>query len=237
MSCNHQSVTFFLIGMKGKRVIQIILFSIAFLLILRMFEVINVYKNPTDANEPNLLRGSYMITSNIPSPNRLDFICFNAKDETFGSYRAIFRIIALPGDKLVINNGNVFVNGEQIDKQLRLKHAHSVNNKVLNTILLEEEQNQTTAYRLTDTTSLVYMEDPLALAFENEVKRIIKPKEKVDDLIQLKYKQPWNKDFFGPLILPENKYFVLGDNRDNATDSRIIGLVDKEDIIAVVISK
>lgn len=237
MSCNHSSVTFFLIGMKGKRVIQIILFSIAFLLILRMFEVINIYKSPTDVNEPNISRGSYLITSNIPTPKRLDFICFRAKDETFGSYSAVYRLIALPGDKLVISNGNVIVNGEQIDKQLRLRHAHSVNNKVLNTILLEEEQNQTTAYRLTDSTSLVYMEDPLALAFENEVKRIIDPKDKVDDFIQLTYNKPWNKDFFGPLTIPENKYFVLGDNRDNATDSRVIGLIDKENIIAVVINK
>ena len=230
-------MTFFLIGMKGKKVIQIILFSIAFLLILRMFGVINVYKNTTEVNEPNMKRGSYVITSNIPTPKRLDFICVKVKNEVFGDYNAVFRLIALPGDKLEIYKGNVTVNGEEIDKQLRLKHAHNVNNKVLNTILIEEEQNPTTAYRLTDTTSLVYMEDPLALAFENEVKRITESKNKVDDLIQLKYNKPWNKDYFGPLTLPENKYFVLGDNRDNATDSRIIGLIDKEDIIAVVINK
>jgi signal peptidase I len=32
-------------------------------------------------------------------------------------------------------------------------------------------------------------------------------------------------------VIPKDKYFVLGDNRGNSTDSRIIGLIDKKDIM------
>ena len=35
-------------------------------------------------------------------------------------------------------------------------------------------------------------------------------------------------------IIPEDMYFVLGDNRTNSLDSRTIGLIEKEDILGTV---
>lgn len=47
---------------------------------------------------------------------------------------------------------------------------------------------------------------------------------------------PYTEGISFPVVLGKNEYFVLGDNRPNAKDSRIYGTVKKEEIKGIIIT-
>lgn len=50
-------------------------------------------------------------------------------------------------------------------------------------------------------------------------------------IMLFKQKPPWITSSFGPVTVPEGHYLMLGDNRDNSGDYRVIGFVPRASIL------
>jgi signal peptidase I len=192
---------------------------------------LKAYNIPTTASSPTLELGDYIWVSNLVPVKNNDFVVFKRFDENFGMGNYVFRMVAKEGDTLSIINGATFVNNINTDKDIRTKHAYKMHKDVLNKQRFLQENND--YYPISRDSILINLEDEIA-------KSISKKAIKADAISPKKVYETFSKDWdsynFGPLIIPENKFFVMGDNRDNAQDSRFIGLIDQNNYVGKAIN-
>lgn len=146
---------------------------------------------------PNLFSGRKFFTNNV---KRGEVIVFKAP--TDDSTNVIKRVIALPGDKVSVNNGIIRVNG--VDAVLTFKKK-----------FIYRDINQRTFDELS-----VYEEKlPLSDA-------------PIHTVAYSKYMRELNVNHFSEIEVPEGYYFVMGDNRDFSKDSRCgLGMVPVENLM------
>lgn len=206
---------------------------LAVVLVLRSF-FFEPYNIPSDSMVPTLETGDYILVNkyqygvrlpitntkvlNINEPERGDVAVFRYPPQPTISY--IKRVIGLPGDQIVYENGKLTVNGQDVPFEATE---------------FQREKD------VLDTPKSIYHYEQLG-----EHKHLVRNLEGQNTLIsQFNYAQS-KKDL--PFVATANDrfvktngeswevtvtdghYFMMGDNRDQSADSRFWGLVPEENL-------
>ena len=200
--------------------IKSIAVAVVLFLVIRTF-LIQAYSIPSNSMENTLLVGDYLMANNavfgarIPltgvrvpgfrDPRRGEIIVFrptyNSPEED-----VVKRVIGIPGDTLQGRDGAVYRNGRKLDEPY-VQHLGEPDRP----IELEGRAGTLSPEVL-----------PARYGYHNHLPAL---PASVD---RAAYRP--TRDNWGPIVVPANSYFMMGDNRDQSLDSRFMGFIPREQV-------
>lgn len=203
--------------------------------VIRTF-AIEPFKIPSGSMKPNLLVGDFLFVSkwdygysrySFPfgfppfkgkifekSPSRGDIIVFKLPGQENINY--VKRLVGLPGETIKVIDGLIYIKKEGSD-------IFEVMEQIEDGMFFDKQDNNQLPQLIENNYKILNGRWQKMTFANGEVKDVLITKTPYDDTQEYK--------------IPENKFFFMGDNRDNSADSRVmsgVGFVPKENIIGKV---
>ncbi len=203
----------------------------------RLTNALQFFSAPTYSNYPTIQVGDLFFGSNLVKPKRFDLICYYATTPEFGKQIWVHRLCGQQGDTIEIVHGQLFVNNQLADAALTLAHNYKMHLGDYQKLQSLEKLDESMMQPLPVDTVMASVDDAAIKKHAIKAEKYVLSKDYADSYISQRFSAAWNQDNFGPVVVPAGKYFVLGDNRLNAQDSRYIGFIDQADYVATVLGK
>jgi signal peptidase I len=192
---------------------QFILF--VFVMLFFRSAIADWYHVPSGSMKPTILIGDRVFVNKLAFDMKIPFTDINLNrhgepergdvivfDSKISGNRLIKRVVAIPGDTIELNNNRLIINGEQVKVE-------------------KVEYPAVFDHFLNDRDLASYYSE----SFSNNI-----PKEDVHT-IRIRSNLFSRLSSFSKVSIPTDSYWVMGDNRDNSADSRVIGLVPRDELI------
>lgn len=268
---------------------------LGFVLFAILYSLIGISRMPAEDMKDTLEKSKVLLYRKfLLYPNHHDIVIyrsdyFEGQDSSVDArYWFVQRVIGLPGDSILIDSGNVYINGK-LEKALdtyqknyiiqltdSIEKISSLKSLLDESVLISKNLEYAVSASFTEYITLKKDTNVLAISFQLEQPLVFE-----DNIYPYSENLKWNKHFWGPMYLPKkgdkvsltknnlwiywpliqeeeksanvredslfinnqytneyefknDYYFVMGDNRDNAVDSRYLGLIKRKDIVGIV---
>ncbi|MDQ3606562.1 MAG: signal peptidase I [Gemmatimonadota bacterium] len=205
-------------GSESWEWIKSLLIAVVLFLVIRTF-LIQAFTIPSGSMENTLLIGDYLMANNaiygahVPftnirtpafrEPAHGDIVVFRP-EYNHPVLDVVKRVIGLPGDTLQMIEGEMYRNGRQLIEPYA-QDLGVPDHPIELTGGVEQSRQGI---------------DPQSYGYHSHLSALV---AQVDRQSYAPTREQW-----GPLVVPERHYFLMGDNRDASLDSRYMGFIPRE---------